>query len=621
MNKEQGSETMIRDQRTRSRDQGTRNSKKLLPVPCSLFPVIGLTLIELVVTIGLIAILFGGIALAYSSILDSIVNTETRSAAAEVLGREIEIIRNLPYDKVGTVGGIPAGSLPQTKTVSWNGLNFVVKTTIRNIDDPFDGTLGGNPNDTAPADYKLAEVEASCPTCARFFPLSVSTYVAPKNLESASTQGSLFMNVFNANGIGVPEANIRVQNSAVSPSVDLTDTTNNSGTLQLVGVPTSTQGYRITVNLPGYSSERTYPQGGAGNPNPLKPDATVAAGTVTQISFAIDKVSMLTLHTSDFVCDPFPNKNFSITGGKLIGASPDVLKYSTSSLTDASGSAAVANLEWDTYAIALNEPAYDIVGTIPFSPLLVNPNTKPDFRFVIAQANPDSLLVAVKDAASGNAVPNASVLLVKSGFSKTLTTGRNNLFDSDWSGGKFSSQSGGIETDAAPGKIILRLAGGSYPTSTTEWLISRTFDVGSSSSAFYAINWNPISQPPAAGPDSAKFQIASNTDNATWNFLGPDGTAITYYTQSGAAIAAQHANTRYLRYKIFMKTDDPNSTPEIDDVSVEFSSVCVPPGYVLFSGLGSGSYSLTATAPPYLLATSSVSVSGAWQQIEMPLAQ
>jgi len=37
--------------------------------------------------------------------------------------------------------------------------SFNVETIIRNIDDPFDGTIGGDPNDTSPSDYKLAEIE------------------------------------------------------------------------------------------------------------------------------------------------------------------------------------------------------------------------------------------------------------------------------------------------------------------------------------------------------------------------------------------------------------------------------------------------------------------------------
>ncbi|MEK7110930.1 MAG: hypothetical protein AAB867_03685, partial [Patescibacteria group bacterium] len=182
------------------------------------------------------------------SVLDAIVNVELRASASSVLNQEIETIRNLPYGSVGTVGGIPAGLIPPQRSATYGARTFFLTTTVRNIDDPFDGTLGGSPNDTAPADYKLVSLEISCPTCHRFVPLFFTTTVSPKNLESASSDGSLFINVFNADGVGVSGASVRIVNASVTPSIDLTDVTNASGVLQLVGVPTSTQSYSIDIS-------------------------------------------------------------------------------------------------------------------------------------------------------------------------------------------------------------------------------------------------------------------------------------------------------------------------------------------------------------------------------------
>lgn len=577
----------------------------------------GVTLIELVIAIGLVVIIFGGISLSYSSILESITATELRGGAASVLARQMEIIRNLPYGQVGTVGGIPSGVIPQQQTSTWNQVEFLLTTTVRNIDDPFDGTLTSNPRDTAPADYKLVEVTASCPSCARFLPLPFTTTVAPKNLESTSNNGSLFVTVIDASGVPVSDAVVNVQNASVTPSISLTDTTNLGGQLQLVGVPTSTQGYKITVNRTGYSSDRTYPPGGAENPNPLKPDATVAANTLTDISFAVDKVSTLNVRTSDVVCAASPNRNFSITGAKLIGTSPDVVKFSTSSATNASGIKTFSNMEWDTYAVSLNESALDVVGTIPLSPVTINPSSTVDFRFVVQSSAPRSLLVTVKDAGTGTAVLGASVALSKSGFSQTLLAGRNFLTHTDWSSDQYSSQSGGIAVGSPAGSLNLVAP---YPTSTTHWLISNTFDVGGTSSTFYGLAWLPTSQPPLAGSESVKFQVASNNDNATWNFVGPDGTPSTFYAQPSSSLAAVHTNNRYLRYKAYLTTQDGSVTPQVDEVKIEFSGVCVPASQVLFVNLDLDTYSLTVAAPGYSQATSSVSITGNWQQAEVLLS-
>ena len=576
----------------------------------------GLTFIDVIISIGIIGILFVGIFATYSSILDVINNSERRGAAAFVLNRQIEIIRNLPYDQVGTVGGVPSGVIPQTQTLQASGLTFVIKTTIRNIDDPFDGALGGNPNDTAPADYKLVELEVSCSSCGSFVPLILTTTVAPKNLEAASMNGSIFMNVFDASGIGISGVAVHVANASITPPLDLFDTTNASGVLQIVGVPTSTQSYRIDVSKAGYSSDKTYPPGDPLNPNPLKPHATVAAQAVTQVSFAIDLVSTLNVRASDVVCAGVGSQNFTIQGSKLIGTSPDVLKFSTSSATDGSGLKTLSNLEWDTYNISRSGTSSYLVGTIPLSPLTINPSSTQDFQFVIEPSSPDGLLVTVKDSGSGAVINGASVNLFKTGFSATLTTGRNFLKQTDWSAGGYSSQEGDIDVSSPSGTLKLVSTGGQYATGTVRWLISNTFNVGSSTASYYALSWNQTSQPPQAGPDSLKFQIASNNDNTAWNFVGPDGTPNSYYTTSGAGVAG-HNNRRYLRYQVFMKTDDVNFTPALHDLNIEFSSICVPSGQVLFSGLSAGMYDVTVTAAGYGAALSSVSVGSGFNQAEI----
>jgi len=567
------------------------------------------TLVELLLVIGLIVIIFGGVSLSFSSVLDSITNTELRAGAASVIGRQVEIIRNLPYEDVGVVGGVPAGTIPAQQSSTWDNVQFILTTTIRNIDDPYDGVIGGVPSDTAPADYKLVEIEASCPTCNRFVPLRFTTTVAPKNLESATTDGSLFVSAIDASGQPVSGAMVSVVNASVTPSINLTDTTNNQGMLQLVGVPTSTQRYEIAVSGAGYTSDRTYLPGDPQNPNPASPHATVSQGTLTQATFSIDRASTINVRTSDIACAPQANKNFTISGTKLIGTAPDVLKFSTSSATDGAGVRTLNGIEWDTYTLVLNEGAFDVLGTSPISPLTINPSSTADFRFVIQPADPRSLLVTVKDSATGGPVPDASVTLSKAGYSETLTTGRGFLVHTDWSGNQYSSEDGNVAVGSPPGSLTL--VGPPYPTSTEAWLISNTFDVGSSSSTFYSLRFNPASQPAFA---SARFQIAANNDQATWNFVGPDGTAGTYYTASGDATPGSLDGNRYLRYKAYLSTQDGNITPQIDDVRVEFRSVCVPETQVLFTALDLDTYSLDATAPGYGLATSTVSVTGDWQQ-------
>lgn len=580
----------------------------------------GFSLIDAVLAIGIIALLFGGIFVVYFSILDLVKNIDVKSAATSVLNRQVEIIRNMPYESVGTVGGVPSGIIPQEQTILFGDFLFSIKATVRNIDDSFDGTLGGTPNDTAPADYKIVEMEIDCPGCAKFVPLIFNTTIAPKSLESASTDGSLFVNVFDANGIGVGAASVHVINNNVTPTIDLLDATNASGVLQLVGVPTSTQNYQIAVSKSGYSSEKTYLIGDPQNPNPLKPHATVAAQTVTQLSFSIDKTSRVNVHSSGDRCEIIPNVAFSVTGSKLIGSSPDVIKFSTSSDTGSGGFIVLNNIEWDTYSFSITGAGYDVLGTIPFARAIVNPSSTLDFRFVLQPNSPKSLLVTAKNALSGNGINDANVTLSKSGFSSAAIAGHSFVAETDWSGGKYSGQDGGVDTDGFPGSLkMLASASSTYNTSTLSWLISNSIDFGGSSSTFYALRWNPDAQSPATGPESIKFQLAANNDGSTWNFSGPDGGINSYYTISSSTIWSGLSGNRYLRYKVYLSTQSENDTPVLDGVIIEFSGICVPPYQVLFNGLMPGDYDLTVTATGYQMATSAVTISGDWYQADVLL--
>jgi hypothetical protein len=585
----------------------------------------GTSLIDLVISIGILAILFGGIYLVYFSIITAITSINVRSDATEAIGQEIEMIRNLPYGSVGTVGGVPSGVLPQIQTMTVGNYTFTLQTTIRNIDDPFDGTLGGNPNDTAPDDYKLVQVDATCPLCDATLDVAITTTVAPKNLESATQNGSLFLYAIDANGNPLSGVTMHVIDASVTPTIDLTDTTNVSGVLQLVGVPTSTRSYSVIASEAGYSSDRTYPPGAVGNPNPVEPYLTVAAQTVTAATFSIDRLSQLSVITSDEQCKPLGNEQFSMQGGKLIGTNPNVFKFSTSSITSASGTVNFPQLEWDTYTLTPSDIGKDLMGTIPLAPITINPSSTITFRMILQAAANPALLVTTADSASGNVITNATVSLSKSGFSSTLITGRAVLSQTDWSGqgtSGYSSQSGGIDPNSVPGQLtLLADDSGMYATGTIESLISNTFDLGGTSSTLFSLSWNPTSEPPAVGPNSVQFQVAANNDNATWNFIGPDGTANTYFTSSSSSIPLSLSGNRYFRYQVYLSTQDPNTTPQLTGVSLNFSADCVPPAQVLFTNLTAGNYTLDVQAPGYAEVSSTIPISSGFQSSTIRMAQ
>lgn len=73
------------------------------------------------------------------------------------------------------------------------------------------------------------------------------------------------------------------------------------------------------------------------------------------------------------------------------------------------------------------------------------------------------------------------------------------------------------------------------------------------------------------GGSTLKYQVASNTNNSTWNYVGPDGTASTFFTSAGS-IPLVVANGQYFRYKAFFTAGSSNTTtPVLNDITLNYS--------------------------------------------------
>ncbi|MCX6752926.1 MAG: carboxypeptidase regulatory-like domain-containing protein [Candidatus Nomurabacteria bacterium] len=381
----------------------------------------GFTLIETMIGVAVFAIVVLACYQVFDTLMTAVISSKAKVTATALANEEFEIIRNLPYSNVGVVAGIPVGKIPRTQTLTRNGFAFNVQTTIRSIDDPFDGTFGGSPNDTSPADYKLADLDITCPRCKSFNPLGFTTLIAPRTLETLTTNGVLNMQVIDASGVSIPGAAIHIVNTHTSPTTTIDETTDNTGWFKIVDAPTGTNVYNITATKAGYSQDQTYPIGGVAGATPVKPDSTVTAGQTTQLSFAIDRLSTLNVSTVNASCVATPSIGFSLTGAKLIGT-PSVLKYTAHTFTtDTNGILSVPSLEWDTYSTLLTSASYDLAGASLLPTFSLSPNTTASLQLIAVPHVNMALLVSVKDA---NNIPidGATVTLTKTGFNQTKTT-------------------------------------------------------------------------------------------------------------------------------------------------------------------------------------------------------
>jgi hypothetical protein len=123
-------------------------------------------------------------------------------------------------------------------------------------------------------------------------------------------------------------------------------------------------------------------------------------------------------------------------------------------------------------------------------------------------------------------------------------------------------------------------------------------------------NWTTLTWSAArlAGTD-VKFQVAaSNNAAGPFTFVGPDGTAATFFTTSGASLS-QFNGFRYLKYKALLSTTDGSVTPSLSSVQVCFVDTAATSPTSLAAGPASGTFGGTTTLSA-TLTSSSVGVPG-----------
>lgn len=588
----------------------------------------GFTLVEVLVGATVFLIVSLAAYNAYIGLFRLIDLSQYKILAVNLANEQFEIARNMPYEDVGIVGGIPSGNLVQNQTLVRGGVTFNVRTTVRNLDLAFDGVIGGSPNDLSPADNKLVDITVSCTGCRNMQPVSLTGQIAPKNLETASTNGALFVRVFDANGQPVQGATVSITNVATTTTISIEDVTDSTGMLQIVDVPPGVTAYRIVVSKTGYSIDRTYPPGGSGNPTPSKPDATVLLQQVTQVSFAIDKVGVLNISSVSPTCVAVPDFNFALVSSKQIGV--NLPKFSQNLVTNSSGVLGLNTMEWDTYTVIPTDASFVVTGLNPLNPVTVNPDTTQELQIISVPFLPQSVLITVKDSATQLPLSGADVVLSRDSWTSTMTTGKGFINQTDWSSGPgqseyslddmYFSDDGGVDVLTSPGEVTLREAFGTYNASGI--FESSTFDTGSLSN-FYTFTWSPTDQPVDTGAGSLRFQIATatSTNPTTWEFLGPDGTTATYYTIPDSPIHTIHNGDRYLRYRAYLSTAVDTATPRVSDVAFTFTSSCTPPGQVIFSNLANDEYHIQVRKEGYVTQDYDVTANVGWQEVQMILTQ
>ncbi len=354
---------------------------------------------------------------------------EERVVAIALANEKAEMVRNLPYKDVGTVGGVPSGAIPQSQTITRNSVNYIVKTDIRYVDDPYDGVVGGSGGnaDQYSADYKQVRIDVNREGVSKNKPVLLITYVAPAGIEGSDLSGTMDFLALNTAGEGIPNAAIHLTNSAVTPAIDITTVSNSDGHVILPGLPPGNGSYKLSVTSDNYTSEQTYDSTPTFIPDTDHSHLSIILGQLTNKAFVIDRISSLNINTQDPSGQAIGNVAFGLKGTKTIGVnqvSQPVFVLDVQGTTDAAGHYARPNMVWDTYNLTVDgaQTGYDMKETSAVIPLSLHPGDANTLTVTLVPHTPLSVWTTVV-APDGTPVNNATVHLVGSGYDQTKGTG------------------------------------------------------------------------------------------------------------------------------------------------------------------------------------------------------
>lgn len=327
----------------------------------------GLTLIDVLLAISILLIAFVGIFGALQASVKLVSISKAKAGAIALANQQLEILRSLSYDDVGTISGIPSGNIAQNSTSTLNGIDYGTRTFIQYVDAPQDGLGAGDANGIA-ADYKVAKIEITWSVRGNFQSFTNISNIVPKGIETLAGGGTLTVNIFDAVGGPVSDADVNIINNTTTTTIDVISSSNISGVVSFPGAPAASN-YEIYVSKAGFNSAQTH-SATAPNPNPNPGHVSIVVGDTTTISFSIDLLSSKTINTFEPVATTTRSDTFSsgaflsttssnmiVTGGQLQLLDPGSGYSLETAMAESIAFTSVNLVDWDEIRFNYIEPA------------------------------------------------------------------------------------------------------------------------------------------------------------------------------------------------------------------------------------------------------------------------
>ncbi len=257
----------------------------------------GFSLVEVIIVSAILLLVFGGLFSSFKYTLGLIANSKAKMTALALITDRLEYIRSLPYDAVGTIGGLPNRSIPQYRIIEQNGVVLYEQVFVDYFDDPADGETYAFDNNGIINDYKRVKIKYEWNISGSTSTVSISSIVVPRSIETDDGGGTIRVNVFDANVLPLSGIDVRLYNASTTAPVDVIRQTGPTGEVLFTGAPAGPN-YEIFVSEPLYSSDQTY-QATTSLPYPSTLPVAVLEGDVSTMNFQVDRLSTSTVKLAE----------------------------------------------------------------------------------------------------------------------------------------------------------------------------------------------------------------------------------------------------------------------------------------------------------------------------------
>ena len=363
----------------------------------------GFTLIEIMVSLAVLAILAYAFFILFDALLNSSVLSQKETTALTLANTQMEYLKSLPYNNLAVEGG-PIYStqyIPGVIYKTVNGFKYVITTSIQYVDDAYDGcgsypsltlekeycrnypppTGAPNPGDTT--DYKDVRVVVTDGNSGIQLAY-LDTYIAPAVYGTSGSNGSLFVKVIDNNGNPVQGASVQVVNNDFNPVLDLSTTSDSNGIATFYNLPPDSKyDYVVSASMANYSSLTTIAE--HGDLVPTYPNQKLLANQSSYVTLEIEPQGQysLLLQTTNTSGNPLPGVQVYVKGGyKMYTSSSntqyyfDTINQNNSPVTDSNGLYGMNNLVPGPYyfcgdsgstGCSVNGTTYYLTAAIPYT--------------------------------------------------------------------------------------------------------------------------------------------------------------------------------------------------------------------------------------------------------------